>query len=312
MICLSNYFAIIFSYLFASVTFNFLPHAQVDILEVTADELHPFFTFPHFKILKNEISIVIGFALGLYFSIYRSNKTHNVFEKLQWVANQFLKKVFLPVLPLFILGFLLKLEHEAVLHTVIKRYAPIFILFVLSQMLYVIVLLLTISKFKLENIIRYIKNTLPATLTGFTTLSSAATMPITIIAAEKNSGLPMLSRMLIPATVNIHMIGTSIGMNILILGTLFTFTNEIPTFAEYSYFALYFAVTQFAVVAIPGGVIFSIIPLLESQLGFTPEMIGVVSTLVMLFDPVDTSFNVTINALFVVLFGGVYTKLKTT
>lgn len=306
----SNYIAVVFSYCFAQLSFGLFLDKSAAIVDISTSTLEPLWNLPRVQILKNEYGILIGLFLGLFFSVYRNKKAHDLFESLQKIANAFLKKCFIPVLPFFVSGFLLKLEHDAVLNKVIVAYAPIFLMFVLSQAVYVVVLLLVISGLSFKTIAQYVKNTLPATITGFSTLSSAATMPVTIEAAEKNSGMHNLSKIVIPATVNIHLVGTSIGMNILILGTMLTFTSALPSFFEYLHFGLYFAITQFATVGVPGGVIFSVIPLLEGHLGFSPEMIGVVSTLVMLFDPVDTAFNVTINALFIVVFARVYRKLK--
>lgn len=309
IIVLSNYIAVLFSYAFAKLTFGFLISHKSAIVEIPEGGLTPLWDFPRIKIIRNELGIILGFLLGLFFSIYRKKHIHDLFQRLQGYANTFLRSVFIPLLPFFIAGFLIKLEHDQVLNKVIYSYGPIFILFVLSQLAYVILLLIVVSKAKISEMVRLIKNTMPATITGFSTLSSAATMPVTIVSAEKNCHNHNLSKMVIPATVNIHLVGTSIGMNILILGTILTFTNELPTFAEYSYFGIYFALMQFSTVAVPGGVIFAMIPLLENQLAFSPEMVGIVSTLVMLFDPVDTSFNVTINALFAIVFANAYKKL---
>jgi Na+/H+-dicarboxylate symporter len=57
-------------------------------------------------------------------------------------------------------------------------------------------------------------------------------------------------------------------------------------------FALYFVLAKFSVAAIPGGGILVMLPILESQLGFTAEMGSMITALYILFDPVITCANV--------------------
>jgi Na+/H+-dicarboxylate symporter len=72
-----------------------------------------------------------------------------------------------------------------------------------------------------------------------------------------------------------------------------------PAFFTYLVFALYFVMTKFSVAAIPGGGIIVMLPILESQLGFTTEMSSLITALYILFDPVITCANILGNGGFV-------------
>jgi len=65
-------------------------------------------------------------------------------------------------------------------------------------------------------------------------------------------------------------------------------------------------VMMFAVVGVPGGSVFIIAPLIEQYLGVGTEAIALITALVLLFDPIDTSFNTTINAISARLFEKFY------
>lgn len=70
---------------------------------------------------------------------------------------------------------------------------------------------------------------------------------------------------------------------------------------EYIIFSFYFVLAKFSVAAIPGGGIIVMLPILESHLCFQPEMMLMITTLYILFDPIITMINVLGNGAFAIL-----------
>lgn len=257
-------------------------------------------------LISNQFALMAGFGLGILLSFKKHPQMQQFAKKLNLSANWFLKKIFIPLLPIFILGFVFKLEHEGMLSVALKTYAPVFLIVVGTQLSYVILLYMIVSKFSLPTFWRYIRNVLPASITGFSTLSSAATMPLLILCTEKNLPKPELADMVIPATINTHTIGSAIGITILSLSTLLAFGHELPTFLEFFEFGIVYALAKFAVAAVPGGAIIVVAPLLETYLHFSSEMIGLITAFYMLFDPFGTATNVTCNGFFPIAFSKLY------
>jgi Na+/H+-dicarboxylate symporter len=133
-------------------------------------------------------------------------------------------------------------------------------------------------------------------------------MPLTMIGAEKNTKNSFLSRLIIPATVNIHLIGDCFAIPIFAFAVIKSFGAIEPTFFSYLIFALYFVLAKFSVAGIPGGGVLVMLPVLESHLGFTSEMSSLITALYILFDPVITSANVSGNGGFAMIIN----KLKFT
>ena len=107
---------------------------------------------------------------------------------------------------------------------------------------------------------------------------------------------------MIPATVNIHLIGDCFAIPIFAFAVLKNFGMEDPGFIAYLAFAVYFVMAKFSVAAIPGGGIIVMLPVLESCLGFNPEMLSLITALYILFDPVITCANVLGNGGFAMVF----------
>jgi Na+/H+-dicarboxylate symporter len=84
---------------------------------------------------------------------------------------------------------------------------------------------------------------------------------------------------------------------------------QTPILHVFAIFALFYGISTFAVVAVPGGVLLIVIPLLEKYLAFSPEMIGVVTVVYLLFDPFGTATNITMNGGFTIIFSKIFNFL---
>lgn len=292
--------------------------------ETVSEVLTPMWTLSFPKLISNDWALYIGLISGLFFSFVRSFaegqdigsllKISNGFERftnyLKKASSFFLIRVFIPLVPFFILGFIINLQHAGTLGQIVTSYLPIFVFTVSVETLYAVFLFLIVAYFNFNLWFTYIKNTIPAIIAGFSTMSSAAAMPLTLLAAEKNTGNPNMARVLIPATVNIHMIGNAITITIMAMAFLLTFGMPFPSFQTFIFFGLSFALAQFAIAAVPGGGILVMIPLLEKYLGFTPEMTSIITALYVLFDAPLTATNIMGNSVFAIFLNKIFTKLK--
>lgn len=275
-----------------------------------APQLAPAWQFHLKKIISNDIALLIGFFTGIFFSLRPHPQAKKWGYYLNTWANNFLKKVFIPILPLFVLGFLFKLEYERVLQTSLNLYAPILLLIVASQWAYLCFWYLIASKFSLKKFIFYAKNVLPATLTGLSTTSSVASMPVLLVSTEKNLHDAEQAKILVPAIINIHTIGSAIGIPILALATIMNFGLALPSLPVFMVFAFYTALAKYAVAAVPGGVILVVAPILEAHLGFSSDMTGLITAVYLICDPFGTAANVTGNGVFPIVFTKLHTRLR--
>ena len=287
-VCCSNFLSTMVSYQIGSAIY----HMDLS-LAVPADVegLLPAWSATVPSIASNDIAMFSGLILGVLSSQLVPGVASTicaVFDRVVAVAF----KVLTCIVPIFIAGFVLKLNHDKVIHTIAQDYAVIFALVALSLAGYIACIYLVSSRFSLSRFGASVKNMFPAAIAGFSSMSSAAAMPLTIMGAEKNSANPMLARLSIPTTVNIHLIGDCFAIPIFAFAVMKNYGMPEPLFYSYFIFALYFVLAKFSVAAIPGGGILVMLPILESQLGFTAEMGSMITALYILFDPVITCANV--------------------
>lgn len=304
-IFISNSVAIYTGYFVGSTFLDFLITEKH--ISNSQNLLMPLWTINIPTIITNDQALLFGLAFSIIFSFWRYKKVEIIIKKMSNVSTTFLKRFFIPTLPLFVLGFILKLQHEDVLEYAMKSYGKVLIIILLVQISYLCVFYFIVAKFNLKKALMYFKNVSPAVFTGFSAISSAAAMSVLLLSMErifKNKS--KIYQAIVPAVINTHTLGSAIGITILIFATIKTFNSQVPSFESFVIFAFFYAVSKFAVAAVPGGVLLIVAPLLEKYLSFSSEMIGVITVIYLLFDPFGTAVNVTGNGGFTIGFSRIY------
>ncbi|HLB41526.1 MAG TPA: cation:dicarboxylase symporter family transporter [Gammaproteobacteria bacterium] len=249
------------------------------------------------QLIANNKAMFGGIGLGMFLSLINVNVASRMATKLELLVTKILQ-LFIYLIPLFVTGYLIKLQADGVIMLILKDYALIFVLIASTQFIYITLAYLVLNRGKMLDFLNCIKNMLPAALSGFSTMSSAASMPLTIIGVENNTRNKTLARAVVPATVNIHLLGDCFAIPIFAFAVLKTFGIAEPTLISYLIFTFYFVLAKFSVAAVPGGGIIVMLPILESYLGFNTNMLSLMTALYVLFDPVITCVNILGNGAF--------------
>lgn len=292
IILCSNALIALISYVAARLT---LPYITAGISTkglVVSQILTPFFTFQIPFPVSSEQGLMLAVILGMLFSFVSWPAFEKQVHRFKDRVEGILSLVFIPLLPLYVLGFLLKIQYEGVFSNLFNYYGRAFLLILCLQWTYLALMYFVATGFNVMRAIIAIQNAIPSYLAAFTTMSSTAAIPITVNSAENNEVDSSFAKLSVPIMANVHLIGDGISTPILALVTLYVFAGTIPSLFTYAIFVAYFCVTMLAVSGIPGGGIIVMIPILVSRLGFTGEMVSVIMTLYMLQDSLGTAGNV--------------------
>jgi Na+/H+-dicarboxylate symporter len=303
-ICISNFVSTMVSYQVGMLVHHF----DLSIMQPRDHVgLMPAWEFSLPRWISNAEALFAGMGLGVALSFISPKMTERLSGTLERVVNVILRG-FIGAMPLFIAGFAMKLSYDGLIVKIVKDYALIFAVVAVAVFSYIAFIYLVANRFRAGHFLRSIGNMLPAAVAGFGSMSSAAAMPLTIVGAEKNVTDSDMARAVIPATVNIHLIGDCFAIPIFAFAVLKNFGLEQPELWMYMIFAVYFVVTKFSVAAIPGGGIIVMLPILESYLGFNAEMLSLMTALYILLDPVITCANVFGNGAFAMVFSKLFGK----
>ena len=274
---------------------TFLPFLAVTIDPATLTEtknLVPLFGIKLPTLIKSDMAMLSAVITGFFLSFVSVPVVQKAIGNLKNTVETIVNKLFIPILPLYIFGFLLEINHQGVFIQLFQTYGKTFALIILLQMVVLFLIYFIAAGLHLKQAINYIKTAMPSYLTAFGTMSSTATIPVTVKCAEINTGNPGLSAMATPILANIHLLGDAISTPILALVTLFIFQGTSPDPIIYSIFVGYFCINMLAVAGIPGGGIIVMIPILKIILGFDDMMISIITTLYFLQDGLGTAGNV--------------------
>lgn len=292
--CLATEKAMVFSLVFA-FWMNFLQSSWVTRLRNSHYHKAEGQGLPH-SALKGL------FSLGIFATVDQLSAIKTGLFKLKSACEKALMKLFVPVIPLYIFGYIIKLSKESASQTFFKEFSSVFLFNFLCIILFVVLAFMVAAKFHVKEGWTALKTMAPATVTGFSTMSSVATMPVTIQATEKNLGEgSQFAKLVIPTTVNIHAIGDVINVSLSGLALLLMAGQGMPSLGAYLSFAVYTCLAQFSCVSVPGGGIIVMTGILQNHLGLSGESVMLLTSIYFLLEPFLTACNVTYNGAFTLI-----------
>ncbi|MCX7338044.1 MAG: cation:dicarboxylase symporter family transporter [Alphaproteobacteria bacterium] len=304
LVTISNALTALAAYGAMAAAAPFLVGTAVQMMAAGPESIHSLFAL-NLPTMPPENAMIGGLLMGLITNAFRGNQKSDCIKqmafKLRDGSTFGLQKLFIPLLPLYVLGFVLKLDRDGSLGTLIQHFGRIFVVECVVIVAYVVLMYAIAAKFNWSAFARYIKEMLPAGLTGFSTMSSAATMPVTLAATEKNLNDREYADFVIPTTVNIHLIGDGISIAIIALALLLLSGQGLPNFTTYLVFTVYYCLAKFSVAGVPGGGVFVALPVILKYLELSPETATMLTTVYVLQDPIITATNVMGNGAFAII-----------
>ena len=268
------------------------------IITGTMDSTAQVQSFPAYFVL--EIPPVMGitsalftaFIFGLAMVRLDTPYLKRVFSEMREVVAMTISKVFLPLLPFFILAVIADLTASGKLKVVGGSCIVIMVTAFCVTTLILVVQYLVAGLVAGRNPFRALWNMLPAYLTGWGCCSSAATLPVTLRQTRKNGVDDKITDLVIPLCANVHLAGSMANMVVYTAGFVVLFGGDI-SIAKYVEFMVMLSVIAVASPGIPGGVVLASATIAESVLGFTPERYALVIATYMALDGMGTACNLT-------------------
>ncbi len=159
------------------------------------------------------------------------------------------------------------------------------------------------------NYVRFIKGILPAQILGFSTSSSAATLPITMDCAEKNLGVPEeVSSFVLPLGATINMDGTSIHQGVSAVFIAQAFGIDLSLGQQLT-ILMTAVLASIGAAAVPGAGIIMLIIVLES-VGLDPAGLALILAVDRPLDMLRTAVNVTGDSTIAVIIANSEGELK--
>ena len=192
------------------------PSLASKIGDPDAGALAPIFSIPLSPMVDVTAAIVFAFMMGLGISALRKNNKGKVLYDIafdfQEIIQMVLGKVIIPLLPLYIAGTFANIAYSGQVWNILSIFWKVYIVVLSLHIIYVALQFIVAGAYAKRNPIELMKNQIPAYLTAIGTQSSAASIPVNVMCAEKNGVSKQIREFVVPLCATIHLSGSIISI----------------------------------------------------------------------------------------------------
>ena len=265
--------------------------SPISSMNTSGTEFSPLFTISVDPVFGVMTALILAFVLGIGLANIKGERLLGCLKDLQQIITLTLKKIIIPLIPVYIATQFAGIAASGELFSTIKMFIMLFVMILVFQWVYLLVQFGVASLLTRENQFRKIKNIIPAYFTALGTQSSAATIPVNLECAYKNKITKDVADFCIPLCATIHLAGDTVC---LVLGTMgiMLASGMSPDFGLYLPFILMLGVTMVAAPGVPGGGVMAALGIIGSMLGFTDSMQSLIISLHFSQDSFGTATNI--------------------
>jgi|SRR5690554_288155 len=291
---LSTIIAGIGAFFVARLVVPMLTAENKEVTEAAVNGLLPFITMDVPPVFSVMTGLVLAFVLGLGISATRATTIKAASDEGRDIIERLLIKVIIPLLPIYIAGVFAEMAAAGTVFETLKTFGVILILAVALHWVYLTSMFVVAGMRIGKSPIILIKNMLPAYFTALGTMSSAATIPVTLQSVKNNGVNDDIANFTVPLCATTHLAGSTITIVSCTIAVMVLHSSlAIPSFITILPFILTLGVVMLAAPGVPGGAVMSAVGLLGSMLGFGDTAIALMIALYMAQDSFGTACNVT-------------------
>ncbi|MBC7005800.1 dicarboxylate/amino acid:cation symporter [Photobacterium sp. BZF1] len=281
------------AYLVAGQVLPSMLHSTAEVSEA-ARTLAPLIDLKIPPIMGVMTALAVAFIFGLGITATNSEHLRKLSDEGRDIIELFLAKVMVPSLPFYIAGVFADMTVKGTVFSTLKTFTLVLVLIVALHWLWLTFQFISTGALLGRSPLKLLKTMLPAYVTALGTMSSAASLPVTLRQTEQNGVKKPIANFVVPLCANIHMSGSAISItSVCVAVILVTGNATVPSFIEALPFIGMLGITMVAAPGAPGGAVMAAVGLLGSMMGFTEAMIGLQIALHLAQDGFGTACNIT-------------------
>lgn len=239
-------------------------------------------------------ALVVAIMIGLATVWTKSQVFETILDNFQKMVLLLINRILIPILPFFIAANFCALSYEGS----ITRQLPVFLnvmgIVLVAHFIWLMFLYLSAGVFSGKNPWQVIRYYGPAYFTAVGTMSSAATLPVSLKCAKKS---PVLKGdvvdFAIPLFSNIHLCGSILTEVFFVMTVSLMLYGALPAISTMVLFILLLGIFAIGAPGVPGGTVIASLGIVISVLGFDETGTALLLTIFALQDSFGTACNVT-------------------
>jgi Na+/H+-dicarboxylate symporter len=239
-------------------------------------------------------ALALAFIFGIGISAINATSLRTNLNEARDVIEMLLSKVIIPALPFYIAGVFAEMTVDGTVFSTLKTFGLVLVLALIMHWVWITILYVTTAMAMKKSPMVLLKNMMPAYFTALGTMSSAATIPVSLRATKANDVSDGVANFTVPLCASIHLSGSTITI-VTCATAVMLLTPELalPGLGGMMGFILMLGIVMIAAPGAPGGAVMSAIGLLASMLGFTDAALALMIALYLAQDSFGTACNVT-------------------
>ena len=282
------------SFFGAAVGYQVIPHLDI------ASDANALKALPE-NMLKIDIppvmnvmtALVLAALIGLATAWVKSDEFVRLLDTFQKMVLELVKKILLPVLPIFIFSNFCILSYQGAVTKQLPVFLSILLVVIVCHYIWLALLYGIASLYSRKNGWNVLKYYGPAYFTALGTMSSAATLGVALHCAHKSPILRKeISDVTIPLFANIHLCGSILTETVFVMTVSKLLYGTLPTPFTLVLFILLLGLFAIGAPGVPGGTVLASLGLIISVLQFDEAGTALLLTIFALQDSFGTACNV--------------------
>ncbi|MFI3281587.1 MAG: cation:dicarboxylase symporter family transporter [Rikenellaceae bacterium] len=274
--------------------YNILPWLTVTSDVAAVRELPPLlFEFNIPPVMSVISALVLAIMVGLSAIWSRAERFTMLLEEFQQMVLLMIKRILIPILPIFIACNFCALSYEGVITHQLPVFLNVMVVVLAAHFMWLAILYGIAGLVTFKNPWSVLRYYAPPYFTAIGTMSSAATLPVSLTAAKRS---PILKAQTvdfaIPIFSNIHLCGSILTEVFFVMTVSKLLYGSFPEPQTMVLFILLLGIFAIGAPGVPGGTVIASLGIVVSILGFDSAATALLLTIFALQDSFGTACNV--------------------
>jgi len=281
----------------AVTSYTFIPKfvANKTFSEVTGVEIaSPFVEIEFPPVMDIMSALVLAIVIGLAASWGKSKIIADVVVELKDIIDIVIQRFIIPIIPIFIFCIFAGITAKGEMSGTVVIFGKMLVLIIMLQLLWLIIEYTLAAIISKTNPLTAVRKMMPAYFTAMGTMSSAATIPVSLRQAKTIPGMDKkIADFVMPLCANIHSAGAALTLTISAITVSVITLGGLPPINLVIVFIIVLGIVLTGAAGVPGGSVLATLGILQSILGFDEVGIGLMLALFMVQDTLGTATNIT-------------------
>ncbi len=254
-------------------------------------------------------ALFTAILMGLAIIWTNSQTMDQLFKEFNNMMMAIVKRIIIPILPIFIATTFAGLAYEGGIIHQLPLFLKVLLIVIIGHYIWLAFLYAIGALISKTNPFQVLKHYGPAYMTALGTMSSAATLPVSLTCARKAKTLdPKVTDFAIPIGATIHLCGSVLTETFFVMTISKMLYGQMPPLSSMILFILLLGIFAIGAPGIPGGTVMASLGLITSILLFDKTGVALMLTIFALQDSFGTACNVTGDGAIALMLTGLYTN----